>query len=133
MLTKVDAWLRLNAIGLVRPIGEVENALLNIDQRKMFEEERARYRMEIWDKVSAINNISAERLKSREDYLSDGEVYLIYIDDCLTYLQMHDPRQAGFAAMSKDSALTIANKQADELAWAAAYESIHKLLLNLLL
>ncbi len=133
MLTKTQVWQRLNQMGVNKTLTEIENALNQVDQQVIFEEEKKRYKVEIWDKQSPINGIPAEKILQREDIPEGGEIYLIYVDGKLQYLQPHDPFQAGIVPMTKDTVDKIANQHIEQLAWQYADEKIFEAVLEKLL
>lgn len=95
----VDAFQILKVareLGSSATLDQIQIAINQIDRAVLEAQERQRYRVEIWDKKSAINGVPAEKvLASRDDIPADGEVYLIYVDDHLVYFQPHDPDQGG--------------------------------------
>jgi len=133
MLTKFQVWKRLNEMGVNKTLAEIDAALAQIDQQAIFEQERTRFKVEVWDKVTPINGVPAEKIVAREDVPDDGAVYLLYVDGQLRYLQPHDPFQAGIVPMTKDNVLQIANQHVDQLAWQAADEKIFETVLEKLL
>ena len=130
MLTKIQVWQRLNQMGVNKSLTEVETALSQIDQQVVFDQQRVRFKVEVWDKTTPINGVHAEKIIAREDVPDDGEIYLLYVDGQLRFLQPHDPFQAGIVAMTPESVLEIANKHADQLAWQAADEKIFEMVLE---
>ena len=133
MLDKITIFKRLNDMGITKTLTEIENALNTIDQNAIFQEERAKFTVEIWDKVSPINGIPAEKIIARDDVPDDGEIYLVYVDGQLRFLQPHDPFQAGIVAMTKETVEQIANQHVDQLAWQSADERIFNMVLEKLL
>ncbi|MGQ9697177.1 MAG: hypothetical protein ACUVRO_04200 [Armatimonadota bacterium] len=133
MFNKLQVWRRLKETGVDKPLAEIEAALSQVDQQAIFNQERSRYRVEIWDKVTPINGVAPEKILAREDIPGDGEIYLVYVDGHLCFLQPHDPFQAGFVAMTEDNVLQIANRHVDQLAWQAAGEKIFEAVLEKLL
>ena len=133
MLTKIQVWQRLNQMGVNKTLAEVEIALSQIDQQAVFNQERARFKVEVWDKVTPINGVPAEKIIAREDVPNDGEIYLLYVDDQLRFFQPHNPFQAGLVPMTRDNVLQIANQHADQLAWQAADEKTFEMVLEKLL
>lgn len=133
MLTSLQIWQRLNRIGVNKTLTEIDAALAQVDQQAIFDQERSRFRIEIWDKVTPINGVPAEKIIAREDVPDDGEIYLLYVDGQLRYLQPHDPFQAGIVPMTKENVLEIANRHVDQLAWQVADEKIFEAVLEKLL
>ncbi len=133
MLTRIQVWQRLNSMGVNKSLTEIDSALSQVDQQAIFEEQRARFRIEVWDRFSPINGVPAEKIIARDDVPDDGEVYLIYIDGQLRYLQPHDPFQAGIVAMNKDNVHQIASQHIDQLAWQEADQKIFEMVIEKLL
>jgi hypothetical protein len=120
-------------MGINKPISDIEAVLQQIDQQTVFNQERSRFKVEVWDKVTPINGIPAEKIIAREDVPGDGEIYLLYVDSQLRYLQPHDPFQAGIVPMTKENVMQIASQHVDQLAWQAADEKIFEMVLEKLL
>lgn len=133
MLTKLQIWKRLNELGVNKSLTEIETVLTQIDQQAIFEQERSRFKIEVWDKISPINGVPAEKIIARDDVPDDGEIYLIYVDGRLLFLQPHDPFQAGIVAMTTENVMQIANQHVDQLAWQAADEKIFEMVLDKIL
>jgi len=133
MIDKVTAWKRLNSLGVTKTMAEIEAALDTIEQQAIFNEERSRITVEVWDKVSPINGVDPATVKTSLNVPEGGEVYMLYIDGNLSILQPYDPFQAGIVPMTADNVLTIANQYADQLAWQFADEKIFDRLLEALL
>ena len=130
VITKIQIWQRLNDMGVSKTLTEVETALSEVDTESIFNTERAKYKIEVWDKVSPINGISASKILERTDIPEGGEIYLIYINNQLVYLQPHDPFQAGLVPLTSENVLDIANQHIDQLAWQAANEKIFETVLE---
>lgn len=133
MLTKFQVWKRLNELSVNKTLTEINAALAQVDQQAIFNQERNRFKIEVWDKVTPINGVPAEKIIAREDILDNGEIYLLYVDGQLRYLQPHDPFQAGIVPMTAENVVQIANQHADQLAWQATDEKIFEMVLEKLL
>ena len=133
MLTKLQVWKRLNEMGVNKTLAEIDAALAQVDQQAIFNQERSRFRVEVWDKVTPINGMPAEKILAREDVPDDGEIYLLYVDGVLRFLQPHNPFQAGIVPMTAENVMQVANQHVDQLAWQAADEKIFDRLLEALL
>jgi len=133
MLTKLQVWKRLNEMGVNKTLAEIDAALAQVDQQAIFNQERSRFRVEVWDKVTPINGMPAEKILAREDVPDDGEIYLLYVDGVLRFLQPHNPFQAGIVPMTAENVMQVANQHVDQLAWQAADEKIFELVLEKLL
>jgi len=113
--SQVQASLRED--GIIQKQAEVEAVLATIDQAAIFAEVRHEYRVEIWDKKSAINGVEAGVFLERPD-VGEGEAYLLYKGDVLQFFQPSDPHQPGFVQMP--DAEKVGNKHADMCAEADA-------------
>lgn len=133
MLTKLQVWKRLNEMGVNKTLAEIDAALAQVDQQAIFNQERSRFRVEVWDKVTPINGIPAEKILAREDVPDDGEIYLLYVDGVLRFLQPHNPFQAGIVPMTAENVMQVANQHVDQLAWQAADEKIFEMVLEKLM
>lgn len=118
MVTLMRLAQSLHLAGLSFPVDAMRQALAAVDQAATLAAEKARYRVEIWDKQTPLNGISAEQFLQREDVqaVGDGSIYLVYRDQCLVGFQPCDPDQLGFAPMTRDIALQRAAKQVELLA-----------------
>ena len=66
--------------GKVSTIEEIDKLVEEYDRESATKNEKKRFKYEIWDKKSPINNVSADTIiKSRGYKISNA--YLIYIDD----------------------------------------------------
>lgn len=100
-------------LGADKNLIDVNILLDNYDYPALRETERGNYRVELYNKTSDINGISASKIM--QDVPEGGEVYLIYVQDKLVYLQKHDPEQIGFVAMTAERATAAANTIIDNL------------------
>ncbi len=133
MLTKLQVWKRLNEMGVNKTLAEIDAALAQVDQQAIFNQERSRFRVEVWNKVTPINGVPAEKIIAREDVPDDGEIYLLYVDGQLRYLQPHDPFRAGIVPMTAENVMQVANQHVDQLTWQVADEKILEMVLEKLL
>lgn len=85
---------------------ELNEIISKIDIESIKEDLSKSYRLEIWDKKSPINGIKAETVLKSKSY-TIGNVYLIYINDKLVYLQDHNPNESGYVKMTKAQAETL--------------------------
>lgn len=96
---------------------DIDNALATINQDAEFDAERAKLTVEVWDKQSPINGVSAATvLERRKDIPENGEVYLIKEGERILYFQPHAPGVGGMMPMTTDNVLSYANQHADEVA-----------------
>lgn len=107
----------LQAKGCNTNIEEINLLISKLDRQKISETQKKRFRYEIWDKKSPINNISAEDIINSRNY-KIVSAYLIYIDEQLIYFQDHNPNEEGYVSMTKKEAEQIAqdfiNKKVEE-------------------
>lgn len=108
MLDELKILKEARDLGSTKTLADIQTLVATYNYDTLVQQEKARYRAELWDKISPINGISPEKIL--EDAPTNGEIYLIYVDDRLIFLQKHDPEQIGFAAMSSERALEVANK-----------------------
>ena len=88
-------------------IENINKLIENYDRTSLMETQKKRFRYEIWDKKSSINDVSADTIiKSRGYKISNA--YLIFVDDVLTYFQDHNPNNVGYESMTKKEAEKIA-------------------------
>ena len=112
MLNSLDVLREARELGADVTLAQVEAALAQYDYLALRQAERANYRVELYDKTSPINGVPAEKIL--RDAPPAGEVYLIYINDRLTYLQTHDPEEMGFRPMSPERAYEAAEQVISE-------------------
>ena len=95
----------------------IDKLISRLDRDKISETQAKRFRYEIWDKKSSINNISAEDIIKSRNY-KIVSAYLIYVDEQLVYFQDHNPTKEGYVSMTKKEAEQIAqdfiNKKIEE-------------------
>lgn len=114
-------------LGANRTLADVEAVLAQIDIEGLQAQERARYRVDVWDKQSPLNGIAPDRILERiPPECRHGAVYLIYVDGNLTLIQPHDPDQAGFVPMDEATALAKANAVVDRLVEQAVDEKVRR-------
>lgn len=98
-------------------IKEIDKLIEGYDRESVIKSEKNRFRYEIWDKKTPINNVSAETILKNKGY-KISNAYLIYIDNILVYFQDHNPTVSGYEAMTKKDAEKMAinfiNKKVEE-------------------
>ena len=96
---------------------KIDKLISRLDRDKISETQAKRFRYEIWDKKSPINNVSAEDIINSRNY-KIVSAYLIYVDEQLVYFQDHNPTKEGYVSMTKKEAEQIAqdfiNKKIEE-------------------
>lgn len=131
MLNSLDILKEARELGSGATLAEADALLAGYDYPALREAERTNYRIELYDKVSPINGVPTETVL--RDTPDGGEVYLIYINDRLVYLQTHDPEEIGFVAMSEARALEAANAVVDDLIERAIDARVREEALRMLL
>jgi hypothetical protein len=111
MLNSLDVLREARELGSAATLADVEAEIAAYDYPTLRQAERANYRIELYDKQSPINGVPAEEIL--KDAPAGGEVYLVYINDRLVYLQTHDPEEIGFVAMTAARAMEAANTIVD--------------------
>lgn len=113
MFNSLAIYKAARALGSTKTMAEVEATLAGIDRVGKENAHKARFRVEVWDKVSPINGVPAEYFlgvpteqypEPRKDLPPGGEMFLVYVDGNLQYIQPHDPDQAGFVPMTSTQA-----------------------------
>lgn len=133
MLTNLQVWQRLNALGVNKTLSEIDSVLCSIDQSAILSQERSRIEIQTWDKMSPINGVPAQKILERGDAPDGGEIYLLYIDGRLRYIQPHDPFQSGLVALTTETVNSIAEAHANEIATSMADEKVFEMVLEQLL
>ena len=107
----------LQSKGYNTSIDEIDKLVSKFDRQKISEVQEKRFRYEIWDKETPINQIPAKDIIKSRNYKIVG-AYLIYIDEQLIYFQDHNPNKEGYVSMTKKEAEQIAqdfiNKKVEE-------------------
>lgn len=131
MLNSIEVLKEARNLGSTANLATVETEIANHDYTSLKATEKLNYTVAIWDKVSPINGVPAETIAS--DIVDNGEVYLIYVNGNLVYLQKHDPDCVGFVAMDSVSAINKANEQVDKIVESKVDEKVKDLVLRALL
>lgn len=97
----------LNNMHYETTIEEIKSFVDTFKIEDIREVHNKRYRYEIWDKKTDINGVSAKDIIKSKTY-DIGQVYLIYIDENLVYMQDHNPNKEGYEKMTKAEAKKIA-------------------------
>lgn len=92
---------------------QIAVALLDVDQAAISTTVGKRVKWEIWDKTSPINGVDAETVMSHRDDYQGGEVFLIYVDDQLTFFQPTLPDDG--SQMDEKTAKAAAKAQVAEI------------------
>lgn len=97
----------LQSKGYEVDIKTIDKLISRFDRDSVSKTQAKRFRYEIWDKKSSINDISAEDIINSRNY-KIVSAYLIYIDEQLVYFQDHNPNEEGYVSMTKKEAEQIA-------------------------
>lgn len=100
-------------------IATVNAELAKINQAAVQTEEKSKLIYEVWDKVSPINGVPAEKLLARDDVDPDSEIYLIKDAETgqVIYFQPYEPEAQGFVRMkTKEQAKTVAQNHKAKIA-----------------
>lgn len=90
-------------------IKTIDKLISKFNRDEVTKAQETRFRYEIWDKKSPINNVSAEDIINKKKY-KIVSAYLIYIDEQLVYFQDHNPNEEGYVSMTKKEAEKIAQE-----------------------
>ena len=105
---------------------EVQAEVDKINIQELIDAEKEKYEIIIWDKVSPINNIPAERYLNRPDAVNSDQIY--YINDKesgkTVIFQPHDPFKAGFVAMTPAYVDQISKLHLNQFVNMIVYEDI---------
>lgn len=95
---------------------EIDGALASVDQDAIHDEERTHWSVEIWDRQSSINGVSADHFLNRDDVSEDGEIYLLKRDGNVVMFQPHEPGVAGLQRIPRGQGKRKGSAHADGIA-----------------
>jgi len=124
MIDKIKLFEKALSLGSKKTINDLEMILSKYDMPKLIEDKKNKFRLEIWDKKKSINGVTAKNIINSRNYEID-QVYLIYIDNKLVYLQDHNPNESGFVKMTNLDVEEIGNKFIENKATQSVYEDIY--------
>lgn len=133
MIDTVDILRQVRSLGADVTLADVEQAVKSIDTTLFELEERAKYRVEVWDKKSPINGVPADVIIERHNILPEGHVYLIYTNDVITHLQPFNPDGIGFAPMTYEEALSYGNRDVNLMVSEAVDRRVTNIVIKKLL
>lgn len=125
MLEKTDILRYFNNKGIEVEPEKIENLLNNINKEEIINNQRNRFRYEIWDKKTAINGVSASTIIKSRNY-SINQAYIIYVDGKIIYFQDHNPNKEGYVKMTK----TEAKKIAEDFIEKQIEENLNTIIIN---
>lgn len=107
-----------------RVVAEADAALafVQIDQDALRAEHAGRIRWERWDGESNVGAARPTDIRGRADY-GGGEVYLVYIDDQLVYLQPHAPDTTDYAPIATEALEEIAERQCETILQGLVFQA----------
>lgn len=95
---------------------EIDRALASVDQDALYDQERAGWVTEVWDRTSPINGVSAQHFLDRDDVPDEGDIYLVRQGDRVVIFQPHDPDTEGIAAIPAGEGEARGVRHADTVA-----------------
>lgn len=110
---------------------DIEARLNEFNQSEIFQMWRDKITIQIWDKVSNINNATAEQVLEANPWAD--VIYLLIADDSIVFLQTHDPYSKGWVPITSGSVAEISDKHASDIALETAEGTIVQELLAVLL
>ncbi|HYF94412.1 MAG TPA: hypothetical protein VD969_19510 [Symbiobacteriaceae bacterium] len=134
MLNALHVLERARNLGSQATLTTVQDALAAQDYAAKRTAHRTRYRVEVWDRLTPINGVSAEAiLATRRDIPTEGVVYLVYKDDALLYFQPHQPGVAGIMPVTLEALPSISEGHVLQLVEADVDEEVLTAVLEALL
>lgn len=115
MFDKVKLLNKSIQLGSKKNLDELEKIIDKYNIDEYIKKTKNQFKLEIWDKKSPINGVNAKDILSKKKYDID-QVYLIYINNKLVYLQDHNPNESGFVKMTKNDIEIIGNEFIDKKA-----------------
>lgn len=85
----------------------------NVNQEELKTELRSIFKGEVYNKSVTINGINSQTIL--EGLSENAQVYLIYINDLLVYLQKYDPFQIGNVEMTTETIQSIIDRHIESL------------------
>lgn len=95
---------------------ELDAALASIDQDALYDQERAGWTAEVWDRQSPINGVPAQHFLDRGDVPAEGDVYLVKQNGQVVMFQPHEPHVGGIVPVPVGKGLERGNLDADQIA-----------------
>ena len=103
-------------------LNEVTTAFENKDLDALIISWQNRIKMKLWDKVSNINQVTAEIVLKDKPWAD--VVYLLFIDNELVYLQTHIPFIDGYQPITNNNVKAISDNHILKIAESAAWNQI---------
>lgn len=101
---------------------EVDSALAGIDQDALYDQVRATWTTEVWDRKSPINGVPAQYFLDRDDVdeNDDNDILLLKQNGQVVGFQPHEPDVPGLARIPKGQGAARGKVFADNIAADAA-------------
>lgn len=132
MIDKIRLLDKAIALGSKKTLSDLDEILNQYNLEELIKIKSNAFRFEIWDKKSSINGVDAKTILDSRQYEID-QVYLIYIDNQLVYLQDHNPNESGFIKMTIDDIEEIANKFIEDKASQLVLDEIYNTVIKKML
>lgn len=101
---------------------DIEARLSEFNQAEIFQIWRDKITIQIWDKVSNINNATAEQVLEANPWAD--VIYLLIADDSIVFLQTHDPYSEGWIPITSSNVAEISDKHANDITLETAEGTI---------
>lgn len=116
MINSLDVLRTARELGSEARLAQVEEAIATVDRAAIEQEELSRYRVEVWDRQSDINGVTARTVfESRNDIPPEGDIYLIYRDGALVIFQPNNPFLGGMSAIPAGMGISIGLRHVEQL------------------
>jgi len=132
MIDKIKLLDKAISLGSKKTLHDLEEILTQINVDNLIEIKKKDFKLVIWDKKSSINNIDAETILDSREYEID-QVYLIYINNKLVYLQDHNPNESGFIKMTNENIKEIGNNFITEKSSQLVLDEIYNIVIKKML
>ena len=86
MVRFAHVYRALASQGINFPPAAVKEAFSQVDQASLAKRVKERYRYEVWDGVSPVNGVPADRVRQAKGLAPGQAAYMIYIDDRLVIM-----------------------------------------------
>lgn len=115
----------LRETGLDVSDGDVAMATFDIDLDAHRAQVADTVRWEVWDKKTPINGVPADAIiRNRNDIADADQVYLVLVDDTVTYIQPFVPGVEGITHMTADDVPGIADAHVVEIVDTRAFRAV---------
>lgn len=136
LVTRLMVRAELNRLGL-KPTDvtneDIDNALAQVDQASVLQNEIDKYGIVLWDRQTPVNGVPAEQvIAGRPDMLHNGAIYLVTnaASGAVLYIQPTDPETG--AIMDEAAAMESAQKFVRSIASAQAKTIILQMALRMI-